>query len=283
MKEHYCQANDRLGILAGIGEHGFAIVPELLDSNGRDAVRQALTVHKTGIRGRNDFEGYQTERVYSLLARGQIFADMVENPTVLAVLDDMLEANYLLSAGLSIDLHPGESPQAVHFDDSFYPVPRPRPPIGMSVIWAIDDFTLENGATQLIPGSHTWGDENPDGLPAEHEIALPRNGPAYEVPVLEDLETRLVDAVMPAGSALIFSGTLWHRGGGNRSAANRLAVTLQYCAPWARQQENMMLAVPPETTRTFSTRVQALMGYSIHPPFMGHIDSMHPERLLQKS
>ena len=64
MKEHYCQANDRLGILAGIGEHGFAIVPELLDSNGRDAVRQALTVHKTGIRGRNDFEGYQTERVY---------------------------------------------------------------------------------------------------------------------------------------------------------------------------------------------------------------------------
>ncbi|MDE0944591.1 MAG: phytanoyl-CoA dioxygenase family protein [Alphaproteobacteria bacterium] len=281
MKDHFYQANDTTSILAGIAEHGFVIVPELLNATGRAAVRQALADHKSGMRGRNDFEGYQTERIYSLLARGKIFADMVENPTVLAVVDAMLEANYLLSAGLSIDLHPGESPQAVHFDDSFYPLPRPRPPVGMSVIWAIDDFTASNGATQLIPGSHSWGDENPDGLPAGHEIALPRNGPAYEAPVLENLEARFVDAVMPAGSALIFSGTLWHRGGGNRTDANRLAVTLQYCAPWARQQENMMLAVPMEITRTLSPRIQALMGYSIHPPFMGHIDSMHPDRLLQ--
>jgi ectoine hydroxylase-related dioxygenase (phytanoyl-CoA dioxygenase family) len=282
MHDHFFDYSDTKGMLANIASHGFAIVPELLDAAGRGAVREALAAHKSGLRGRNDFEGYKTERIYSLLARGKIFAEMTEHATVLAVVDRMLEANYLLSAGLSIDLHPGESPQAMHFDDSFYAVPRPRPPIGMSVIWAIDAFTSENGATQLIPGSHAWGEATPDGLPDERQIALPRSGPSHAAPVIDELEGRLIDAVMPAGSALIFPGTLWHRGGGNHSKETRLAVTLQYCAPWARQQENMFLAVPAEITRNLSPRVRALMGYSIHPPFMGHVDSMHPERRLQR-
>ena len=281
--KHFFDHTNTKGILANIASHGFAIVPELLDATGRQAVREALAAHKSGLRGRNDFEGYKTERIYSLLARGGIFADMTEHATILAVVDRMLEANYLLSAGLSIDLHPGETSQALHFDDSFYAVPRPRPPIGMSVIWAIDAFTADNGATQLIPGSHEWGDETPGGVPDEREIALPRNGPAYTTPVSNDLEGRLVDAVMPPGSALIFPGTLWHRGGGNRSDEKRLAVTMQYCAPWARQQENMFLAVPEDITRKLSPRVRALMGYSIHPPFMGHVDSMHPEKHLRPS
>jgi ectoine hydroxylase-related dioxygenase (phytanoyl-CoA dioxygenase family) len=280
--EHYCQPGDINAILVNIASHGFAIVPELLDATGCQDVRDALAAHASGLLGRNDFEGYQTERVYSLLARGKIFADMAENKVILAVIDRMLEPNYLLSAGLSIDLHPGESPQAMHFDGSFYAMPRPGPPISMGVIWAIDPFTAENGATQLIPGSHEWGEDTPDGLPDRREIAVPRNGPAYQAPVSGDLEQRLVDMAMPAGSALIFPGTLWHRGGGNRSTANRLAVTYQYCAPWARQQENMILAVPDDITQSLSPRIQALMGYSIHPPFMGHVDSMHPERLLRQ-
>ncbi len=282
MQDHIFQADDINGILANIASHGFAIIPELLDCAGRQDVRDALAAHRTGLRGRNDFEGYQTERIYSLLARGRVFADLTENPTILAVLDRMLEPNYLLSAGLSIDLHPGETPQALHFDDSFYNVPRPRPAIGISVIWAIDPFTDRNGATQLIAGSHAWGETTPGGVPDDREIALPRSGPAYLAPVIEDLESLLLDAVIPAGSALIFPGTLWHRGGGNRSSARRLAVTLQYCAPWARQQENMFLAVPDDITRSLSQRVRALMGYSIHPPFMGHVDSVHPEKYLKR-
>ena len=282
MHDHFFDYSDIKGMLANIASHGFAIVPELLDAGGREAVREALAAHKSGLCGRNDFEGYKTERIYSLLARGKIFADMTEHQTIMAVVDRMLEANYLLSAGLSIDLHPGESPQAMHFDDSFYAVPGPRPPIGMSVIWAINAFTSENGATQLIPGSHAWGETTPDGVPDSRRIALPCSGPAYTAPVIDDLEGRLVDAIMPAGSALIFPGTLWHRGGGNRSEKTRLAVTMQYCAPWARQQENMFLAVPDDITRKLLPRVCALMGYSIHPPFMGHVDSMHPERRLQR-
>ena len=268
--------------LGEIEEEGFTVLPGLLDETARAAVREALDRQPLHLKGRNDFEGYRTERVYSLLARGRIFAEMAEHPAILAIVDRLLEANYLLSAGLSIDLHPGETPQAMHFDDSFYRVPRPRPPLGVSVIWAIDGFTSDNGATQVIPGSDKWGELTPDGLPDEAEIKLPRNGPAFQAAPNDRLEARLVDVIMPAGSALVFPGTLWHRGGGNRSGARRLAVTLQYCAPWLRQQENMMLAVPMEITRQLSPRVRQLMGYSIHPPFMGHIDSMHPERLLRR-
>ncbi len=269
-------------ILSAIDLHGYTIIPSVLNQDTCQAVRDALAAHHLGITGRNDFEGYKTERVYSLLARGRVFADLTEHPLMLAVLDRTLAPNYLLSAGLSIDLHPGETQQAMHFDDGFYDVPRPRPPISMSVIWAIDEFTKENGATQLIPGSHMWGEQSPEGLHDVRESQFPRNSDAYQIDDEESFNDQLVDAIMPAGSALIFPGTLWHRGGGNRSTANRLAITMQYCAPWARQQENMMLAVSPEITRELSPKVRALMGYSIHPPFMGHVDSMHPERLLLK-
>jgi ectoine hydroxylase-related dioxygenase (phytanoyl-CoA dioxygenase family) len=84
---------------------------------------------------------------------------------------------------------------------------------------------------------------------------------------------------MPAGSVVLFAGTLVHRGGANTTDRPRLAVTPQYCQPWARQQEQMMLAVGERATK-YSERIQSLLGYSIHPPFMGHVNGLHPRRLL---
>jgi ectoine hydroxylase-related dioxygenase (phytanoyl-CoA dioxygenase family) len=85
---------------------------------------------------------------------------------------------------------------------------------------------------------------------------------------------------MPAGSAVVFLGTVLHRGGANRSDNTRLAITPQYCEPWMRQIENMSLAVPPSVASKFSPRVQALLGYSIYPPFVGYVDGRDPRRLL---
>jgi ectoine hydroxylase-related dioxygenase (phytanoyl-CoA dioxygenase family) len=177
---------------------------------------------------------------------------------VLPLLDHVLQPNYLLSATLAIKLAPGEDRQALHFDDGFYSwIARPRRPVGVSVIWAIDEFTEVNGATEVIPGSHLWGDERP-------EVEDPRIQPV----------------LMPAGSAVVFQGTLWHRGGANRSSAPRLAITPQYCQPWARQMENMTLAVPPDVVSGYPRRVQELLGYSIHPPFIGHVNGMPPARII---
>jgi ectoine hydroxylase-related dioxygenase (phytanoyl-CoA dioxygenase family) len=86
---------------------------------------------------------------------------------------------------------------------------------------------------------------------------------------------------MPAGSVLFFLGTTWHGGGENQTIAPRLAVTHQYCEAYLRQQENYLLELSKETVKSLSPALQALIGYSIYPPFMGMVDGMHPLRTLE--
>ncbi len=247
--------------IKSLREQGYVIIPRLLSRAQIDRAKVALAPYLRGtLRGRNNFEGFNTERVYALLAKAPVIAELVEHPRVLAILDHLLTPNYLLSANLAIQLYPGETRQPLHFDDGFYKVPRPRRAYGVSTIWAFDEFTAENGATEIIPGSHLWGEERP----------------------AED-DPRIETMVMPAGSVIVFMGTLWHRGGANRSAAPRLAITPQYCEPWLRQIEQQVLAVPREIAARYSERIQQLLGYSIHPPFMGYVDGMHPRRLIDPS
>jgi ectoine hydroxylase-related dioxygenase (phytanoyl-CoA dioxygenase family) len=207
--------------------------------------------------GRNDFEGERSQRVYSLAGKGTPFLRLVEHPRVMAVVEARLLRGFLLSTFQSIRLHPGETEQAWHTDDGFYLSPRPRSTLGVSAIWAIEDFTHDNGATEFIPGSHRWGSEHPDEK--RHEV---------------------VTAVMPAGSVVLFDAGLWHRGGANASSGTRLAISPQYCQPWLRPQESQLLVVPPERARGCSPRVLSMLGYSIHPPFIGQVDGMHPLRLV---
>lgn len=242
-------------------QHGYVVVPGLLSGVQIQRIKAQLAPYLRGtLRGRNDFEGFETERVYALLAKAPVIAELVEHPRILPILDRLLAPNYLLSANLAIQLYPGETRQPLHFDDGFYKVARPRRAFGVSTIWAIDEFTADNGATEIIPGSHLWGDERP----AEDDL-------------------RIESVLMPAGSVVVLMGTLWHRGGANRSAAPRLAITPQYCEAWLRQIENQVLAIPPGTAARYSRRVQELLGYGIHPPFMGYVDGMHPRRLIESS
>ena len=153
-----------LGAVAG---EGFVVLERVLGADEIAAIRKALEPHLQGkYFGRNRFEGLRSQRVYALCAKDRVFADLVSHPRVLRLLDHLLEPNYLLSAALAIHLGPGEDAQAFHHDDGSYHIPRPRPAVGVSAIWAIDDFTADNGATEVIPGSHRWGDERP--VPDDH-------------------------------------------------------------------------------------------------------------------
>ncbi|MCG3188623.1 MAG: hypothetical protein LKCHEGNO_00732 [Burkholderiaceae bacterium] len=261
-------------LLAQLAEAGCVIVPRLLPPRQVQAIRDALAPYLRRQRmGRNDFEGYDSERVYALLAKSPVFAELAAHPLVLDVCERVLGPNFMLSACLAINSHPGENAQPLHYDDIFYKVPRPRPPYGVSAFWAIDEFTERNGATEVIPGSHRWGDEPIAGL--DESFVNGERVPVVDHPGLEK-------AVMPSGSLMLAYGTLWHRGGANRSAASRLAITPQYCVAWGRQMESMLLSVPPHIVATYPERVQQLLGYSIHPPFMGHSNGVHPSRLLKE-
>ena len=90
-----------------------------------------------------------------------------------------------------------------------------------------------------------------------------------------------ISAVMPQGSVVFFLGTTWHGGGQNRSDKARFAITHQYCEAYMRQQENYLLELSKERVRGMSPELQALVGYSIYPPFMGMVEGMHPLRVLK--
>jgi ectoine hydroxylase-related dioxygenase (phytanoyl-CoA dioxygenase family) len=247
------------------------ILGDVLDGSEVGALRAALEPYlDLEVRGRNNFEGERTRRVYSLVGRGAVFERTAEHPAVLGLVDALLRPGYLLTASQAICIDPGETPQPVHYDDTFYALPRPRPAVSVSTIWALDDFTAAGGATEVIPGSHVWSDEQvASAFRTDPDV---RTDPA--------LAAQLTPVLMPAGSLVLFAGTLLHRGGANRSAAPRRAFSHQYCEPWARQQENFTLSVPRERARAMSPRLRELLGYSIHPPFMGQLAGRHPEKSL---
>ena len=242
--------------LTAVSEQGFVVIPQLLTPEEVRQARDGLSP-LLGHVGRNDFEGKRTQRVYGMIEKTRAVDRLIDHPRILALLDRLLLPNYLLSQAQAINILAGESAQALHPDDGFYRVPRPRPGLSAATVWALDDFTTDNGATRLIPGSHLW----PDGrLPTDDDS--------------------LIQAVMPAGSVVFYPGTLWHGGGENRSGQARLAVTCQYCEPWLRTQENYFLSVSKQTARTVTEDIRRMLGYSIYPPFMGMVNGMHPKRTL---
>ncbi len=256
-----------------IGAVGFTVIPDFLDAATLREVRRVLAFYLGTHAGRNDFEGTRTERVYTLVARARVFFDIVLDARILALCERFLGPGFLLTASQAIEIRPGETPQPFHYDDAFYAIPRPRPMVSLSTIVAVDAFTAENGGTEVIPGSHAWPD-------ARVEATL--RGILGEATTADDGFAREAVAVeMPAGACVVFSGALVHRGGANRSPAPRLAFSNQYCTAWARQQENFTLGVPADVARAMPLRLQELLGYSIHPPFMGQLTASHPAKALE--
>ena len=245
-------------VVGDLDRDGYAVVPSLLSADEAAGVRAGLrdVLDRTPT-GRNTFEGFRTRRIYALFAKTRAFDRVATHPLVLGVLDRVL-GHYQLSAPTGIEIGPGEVAQVLHHDDSVYPLPRPHGQVVLTTMWPLDDFTEANGATRVVPGSHRWVERVPD------ESTTP------------------VAAELQRGSVMFYLGTLWHGGGANHTDRPRLGVILEYVASWLRPQENHVLAVPPEVVRDLPGRLQELLGYNVHPPFLGYVDGRHPRRLLEE-
>ena len=255
-----------------IRSQGYTVIDGFLTPDVLAQVRASLAPYLGSHQGRNRFEGNATERIYTLVARARVFWGIVLDARILALCDRFLLPNYLLTASQAIHIGPGELAQPLHYDDSFHRLPRPRAMISLSTIVAVDPFTIENGATRILPGSHEWSDEQLAGLAPSTDFS--------GASATQALEAMCIPATMPAGACLVFAGTLVHGGGANRSSASRLAFSNQYCQPWARPQENFILGVPLQVARAMPIRLQGLLGYSVHPPFIGQLTAAHPAKAL---
>jgi ectoine hydroxylase-related dioxygenase (phytanoyl-CoA dioxygenase family) len=234
-------------------EHAISI--DLADAISEDLLR--LEHDLDIVPADNLFEGTKTTRIYNLLVHGPLYARIPVHPNVLPIVEAVLDPGLLISSLSSIAIGSDEQAQPIHSDDQLIPLPKPHPPLICNTMWAITDFTEENGATRLCPGTHQ-ADHSPNLL--EHYDSIP--------------------AEMSKGGVLVWVGSLWHGGGANTTAERRVGIAMNYCAGYVRQQENQQLGIPLDTVRGFPRRLQELCGYSIYNGLIGHINKQNPGKVL---
>jgi len=241
----------------GIAERGYTILEGIVPEDLRLELleRIAATMEGDGIGfGASVFLGERTRRIFNLLSRDPAFAQVPLFAPVLALAEQVLDPGLLLSSLTAIEMHPGQGPQPFHADDGSIPLPRPHVPLTCVAIWALTDFTAENGATRLVPGSH-------------RRDRIPHRGEQPE---------GVVEAVMPAGSVLVYNGSIWHGGGANRSARVRAGIVCNYCAGWVRHEENQLLALTRDQVAALPPRLRRMVGYGVYRGLIGHVDQVDP-------
>lgn len=207
-----------------------------------------------------DFYGWNTTRVAGLLSKAPMVQHLALNPRILAIAEALM-APYCDCIQLNLTqatrVHPGERMQAPHRDEEMWPAEKHGAHWLLNVMWAVDDFTEENGATRLWPGSHHAH------LPRDADV---RNSIAAE---------------MPRGSALLFLGSLTHMAGQNQSTHARTGVIVSYCLGWLKTYENQFLAYPRDVARCFPEQLQRLIGYQMHRPNLGGWEGQDPIAYLE--
>lgn len=250
---------DRTGHLEALSRDGYTIVENAIGPDLIDELNTALAGLETLLDAKpamNGFEGHKTVRIYNLLAYGEPFTRIPVHASVLPLIEGVLDDGCLISSLSSIAIDPGEIAQPIHADDMVIPLDKPHRPIVCNSMWALTDFTAENGATRLVPGSH--------------RKPSPDYGGAYDT----------IAAEMPKGSVLVWDGALWHGGGANQTDQRRMGVAMNYCAGFIRQQENQQLGLAPDLVRGFEPRLQELVGYGVYRNLIGHIDKQSPAQKL---
>jgi ectoine hydroxylase-related dioxygenase (phytanoyl-CoA dioxygenase family) len=242
-------------VAAVLGEDGAAIIDCLVEPAILDRAKRELDpfIAATSF-GPDDFAGRRTKRTGGLIARSESCRDLVLHPVVLGAVDKVLShsSSFQLHLTQVISIDPGEPAQKVHRDQwafAFFPFPKGYE-VSCNTLWAMTDFSEANGATRVIPGSHRFDDRL--------ELDAAPNIPAE----------------MKKGSVLLYTGSVYHGAGANRSDHTRRGVNITYSVSWLRQEENQYLAVPLETARTLPVDLLRLMGYARGAYALGYVDDL---------
>jgi ectoine hydroxylase-related dioxygenase (phytanoyl-CoA dioxygenase family) len=240
---------------------GCVIVRDFVGKRLADSIRRELDPYlRRTPNGEGYFVGRKTRRLGGLVVKSPSARHIITHPLVLGTMDHVLAArcsSYRLNLTQAVCICPGEVEQIFHKDDELFPFPHDGWECMANVFYAYDDFTRENGATRVVPGSH--------------REPLDREPP----------EDRIAHATMSRGSVLIYLGSTTHSGGANLSAHPRTGIAFSYALGWLRQSENQYLAVPPEIARGLPQELQRLIGYAIHAPNLGWYEGQDPGVVLK--
>ena len=230
-------------IQSHLDKHGALIVEDVIDQPTVDQLKSEIDPFiKNTPAGKDDFTGFNTQRMGALVSRSPTCRSLITNDLILGAAKKYLapfSEKILLNLTMVNKVNPGSQAQVLHrdrlaWDDCLPASVEPQ----FNTIWALTDFTRENGATCCVPGSHKWD--------------WSQKAEAKEIAYSE----------MTVGSVFIYNGSVLHGGGANRSSASRIGVNLAYCLGWLRQEENQYLCCPPDIAKNFDVTLQNLLGYT---------------------
>jgi hypothetical protein len=242
-------------VAAAVGRDGAVVIDGVAAPALLDRIETELRPHLTATpTGPDDFSGNLTRRTGSLIARSPACRELVMHPLALGTAGTFLShaTNFQLHLTQAIAIGPGETAQPIHRDQwafDFFPFPHGYE-VQCNFIWALTDFTEENGATRVVVGSNLGEDRMSFGP--------------------DDTEP----AEMARGSVLCYSGSVYHGGGANQSDATRIGLNITYNVAWLRQEENQYLSVPREVAETLPTELLRVMGYDRGAYALGYIDDL---------
>ena len=250
MIRHF-QATDSVTTMTSALENdGAIIIDHLLEEEVIDRFNGDLREEfdRQGHLFQCDFNGYKTLRIGAVTKHSSEFPTLLAHPKILDIADAILKPHcevYQVGSTTAIEILPGEVAQVLHADDTCYPSHLLAFEAQISVLWALDDFTEDNGATQVV-----MRQDRPD------------NEADYE-------KAPIQKAVMPKGSVVIYLGSTIHGGGANNSDKPRKALVNTYCLGWLRQEENQYLSLIHEEVSVLAEPVKRLLGYQAHGPYLG--------------
>ncbi len=248
--------------IAGLKRNGFVVLRDLLSEREANCLADELEPWlRDTPRCEGDFYGWKTTRVGGLLSKAPMVQHLALHWRVLAIAQTILRPAcdcIQLNLTQATRVHPGERAQIPHRDEEMWPCETQGRDWLVNVVWAASDFTTENGATRVWPGSH------------RHELDRSLD-PAASVGV-----------EMKRGSALVFLGSLTHGAGANATLVPRTGVIVSYCLGWLKTYENQFLAYSQAEARCFPEPLQRLIGYQMHKPNLGGWEGRDPIEFLEE-
>jgi ectoine hydroxylase-related dioxygenase (phytanoyl-CoA dioxygenase family) len=261
MKLEYFKKGDSVAdVKSYIDEWGFAVVTGLADNETMDSIAKDMQRYSRGMMPLElEFFGGALKKVEGLAAKSSGLIELLNDPFLVDLSEEYLGPDLLMNASGGFILEKGKRPQPLHHDDVLYKpfLPRGGPESMVNFMFAVTDFTRENGATRMVPGSHKWPEER---LPTETD--------------------EVVDIEMGKGSAAIWLGSTWHGAGQNLTETPRLGAEIAFNCGWLRPHEAYHLMIPPGLARDLPPQVQEVLGYKAHRGMLGCIEQRSPMELF---